>query len=279
MSNSDFYDLMSIDSLQWGRDIDPIGLLTYQTHKRKKQFYTESADNVIHETPSFWNTLEKNLEPGDISILKKISSNGNKISGNAKSAIAKILDKAIKIDRQKNVDSDPLSGDISTTLAVKSFIYSLKEEVQLTEVLNLQQRMRRKLIMRRLAPRLARARKIAMRRHAGNDVLKRRAVSLARKTMARKLLGGRNKADVSPGERARVEKILAKRKLGIQRLATRLVPVVRKKQALRFANKSNVAKKATPSVVKTAMKPSRPTAPTSASSSIKPVSPSTTSNK
>jgi len=191
MSNYDFTDLMTIDSLQWGREIDPIGLLTYQNYKRKKQF-CEATEEVE----------------------------------------------------------------------------------QLDEVLNLQQRMRRKLIMRRLAPRLARARKIAMKRHAGNDVLKRRAKSLARKTMARKLLGGRNKADVSPSERARVEKILAKRKMGIERLATRLVPVVRKKQAMRFAAKKTPKK--TPSSAP-AKKPTPTSAPakkpTSTTPPKKPVAP------
>jgi len=108
---------------------------------------------------------------------------------------------------------------------------------QLDEVSTVQQRMRRKILMRRLAPRIARARKRAMRRRAGTDVLKRRAKALARKTMAKKLLGGRNKADVSNAEKARIEKILAKRKAGIERLATRLLTKVRKTQAMRFAKK------------------------------------------
>jgi hypothetical protein len=170
MSNLEFYDLMSIDPLQWGRDCDPIGLLTYQNHKRKKQFYVEEVE-------------------------------------------------------------------------------------ELNEALTLQQRMKRKIIMRRLAPRLARARKIAMRKRGGTDVIKRRATSLARRTMAKKLLGGRNKGDVSPSERARVEKILAKRKTAVGRLATKLMPIVRKKQAARFAVKKPAPHKPTPTNKPTPAKP------------------------
>lgn len=151
MNTHDFYDLLSIDSTTWSHEIDPIGLLAYQAHKRH------------------------------LAVVESVE----------------LLD----------------------------------------EALTPQQRMRRKLIMRRLAPRLARARKLAMKRRGGNDVLKRRARNLARSIMSKKLLGGRNKADVSPSERARIEKILATRKKGVERLATRLVSVVRQKQAMRFAQK------------------------------------------
>ena len=109
-----------------------------------------------------------------------------------------------------------------------------EESVILDEQLTPQQRIKRKQIMRRLAPKLARARKVALRTHGGNDVLKRRAIALARSSMAKKLLGGRSKADVSSGEKARVEKILASRKKSIERLSVKLLPIVRKKQQARF---------------------------------------------
>lgn len=159
MNETDFYDFMSIDPLSWGKDVDPIGLLTYQNYKRRREIY---------------------------------------------------------------------------------------DEYQIDEVLTLQQRMRRKILMRRLAPRLARARKISMRRRAGTDVLKRRAKVMARKAIAKKLLGGKNKADLAPGERARIEKILAKRKKAIDRLAVRFLPIARKKQAMRFAAKTTPKKTSPP---------------------------------
>jgi hypothetical protein len=182
MKKIDFYDLMEIDPLTWGKEVDPIGLLSYQAYKRKR----------LSEDSQCWDGY------------KKVGT---------------------KIKNGKEVNN------------------CVKEDEQLDEVLTLQQRTKRKILMRRLAPRIARARKIAMRRRAGIDVLQRRAKALARRTIAKKLLGGKNKSDVSPSERARIEKIMAKRKTGIERLAKRLLPKVRKQQAMRFAakNRSPVA--------------------------------------
>lgn len=159
MNDYTFADLMSIDATQWGTEIDPIGLLSYQAYKRRRGVIGESAE-------------------------------------------------------------------------------------QIDEVLTPQQRMKRKAIMRRLAPRLARARKLAMKRRGGTNVLKRRAKSLARRSMAKKLLGGRSKSSVSPSERARIERILARKGKAVERLAVKMIPVVRKKQAARFAKKSQVKRPA-----------------------------------
>ena len=205
-----FYDFMTIDPLQWGLETDPIGLLTYQAHKRKHRFYTESL-------------VEGNCgRKGDIAYETAKTIDFEKVMHKRMTQDA--FDKKWKVGKY----------DVSKATDKKD---KLKEE-SIDEALTLQQRTRRKIIMRRLAPKLARARKIAMSRHGGNDVMKRRAKSLARNTMAKKLLGGRNKKDVSPSERARVERILATRKTSVSRLATRLVSVVRKKQALRFAAKA-----------------------------------------
>jgi hypothetical protein len=246
---------MSIDALQWGREIDPIGLLSYQTHKRRKQFYCEATgDEVLAEAvPDFiskHDVIVSAIYQPQKELLTLVKRNYEKWP--------------IKIKMSAKQHDDYMNSQnkerwLNQQIKAKSLELAENTE-QLDEVLTLQQRMRRKIIMRRLAPRLARARKIAMRRRGGNDVLKRRAKSLARKTMARKLLGGRNKADVSPSERARVEKILAKRKAGIERLATRLVPVVRKKQSMRFAAKKTVVtKKKTTTATPAAKKPTAPT--------------------
>jgi hypothetical protein len=220
----DFRDLISIDPVMWGQ-IDPIGLMTYHAYKRR-QNYCEATD--------YWAALEKGLAATDLAILKHIKAVG-KVSNSAKKALSHILDKAIKYDVSNSSGS---YDGAPTAMAVKLFMRSMNEDVDmLGEALTPQQRMHRKMVMRRIAPKLARARAIAMKRRGGTDVLKRRARGLARTMMARKLLGGRNKADVSVGERARIEKILATRKKGIERLATRLVPTVRKKQSARFAHK------------------------------------------
>ena len=134
-----------------------------------------------------------------------------------------------------------LHDTLSDPLGLLAYQRHKRRRGILGESLTPQQRIRRKQIMRRLAPQLARARKLAMRTRGGNDVLKRRALALARASMARKLLGGRSKSEVSSGEKVRVEKILATRKKAIERLSVKLLPIVRKKQADRFANKAKRA--------------------------------------
>lgn len=224
MNKIDFYDLMTVDPLMWGTEIDPIGLLTYQNHKRKKIGMVEEViDEATKLTPAQMRMKSADAERVQYGAMKRDD-----------------YEKKWKVGKYRP-KGNPLHGPggLYKNL-VKDSVEETNEE-RLDEVLTLQQRMRRKILMRRLAPRIARARKIAMRRRAGLDVLKRRALALARRTMAKKLLGGRNKADVSTSERARIEKILAKRKKGIERLATRLLPNVRKAQSMRFAAKNKKA--------------------------------------
>jgi len=215
MKKTDFLDLRIIDATQWSREVDPIGLLAYQAWKRKK--YNLDEDTLE----------EKQISPQQRADQERVQYGAMKRDD---------YEKKWKVGKYRP-KANPLHGPGGL---YKNLVKSaVKEDVeQLDEVLTLQQRMKRKILMRRLAPRIARARKIAMRRQAGLDVLKRRAKALARRRMARKLLGGKSKSDVSPSERARIEKILAKRKKGIERLAVRLLPIVRKQQSVRFANKN-----------------------------------------
>lgn len=288
MHTHDFFDLTVTDSRICDRSDDPIGLLSYRMHKRRR--------NTLGEMSGFWPALEKGLHSTDVAILKHIESKG-KVSNSAKKAINVILGKAISYD---SINATNIHDDAPTTMAVKLFMMSMKEDFNVTDIseaISIQQsrdservlygvmskdeydkkwkvgkyrpkdptsrldptgvyknmlkkknedveeldealtplqRMRRRMVMRRIAPRLARARALAMKRRGGNDVLKRRARNLARSIMSKKLLGGRNRGDVSVGERARIEKIIAARKGGVERLATRLVTVVRQKQAKRF---------------------------------------------
>lgn len=213
----DFHYLLPVDhtgpecGLGTETGYDPLGLIAYQYYKRHRGVIGES---VIPSRCEFLTALKQAVNEGKVTY--KIES----------------------------VDG----GKLITILAdgrcihTEAFLPDDQEQpITISEALTPQQRLRRKLIMKRLAPKLARARKMAMTRRGGNDVIKRRATALARSTMARKLLGGRNKADVSTAERARVERIMAKRKKGIERLATKLMPVVRRKQSDRFAKKQAVA--------------------------------------
>lgn len=243
---NDFYDFMSIDATQWGIEIDPLGIMTYQNYKRKRRFdesldFIRSIDQISSMKYDHINNhlilTKRHYEKWPITIKMTLDDYKSMTSSENSS---RWINQKIKKNKLKDTN-------------VKD-TYILSEE-QIDEVLTLQQRMKRKILMRRLAPRIARARKIAMRKRAGTDVLKRRAMGLARRTMASKILGGRSKADVSPSEKARVEKLLAKRKKGIERLAQKLVPLVRKKQATRFKNKAAKANAAHKPPAKPVAKP------------------------
>jgi hypothetical protein len=245
-----FYDFMTIDAATWGTEIDPIGLLAYQNYKRRRGVIGEAVKSP-QQSFDFQRVMHGAMSRDEYQKkwkLGKYKKSGNKLAGPG----------GLYKNLVKSEDTEEIVEDLDI------------ESMPLNEVLTLQQRQRRKILMKRLAPRLARARKISMRRRAGNDVLKRRARGAARKAMAKKLLGGRNKADVSPSERARVEKILAKRKTAVDRLATRFVPIVRKKQAARFAAKA--AKKVAPK--KAAPKPdTKPKPKAKPLSSVRPTAP------
>jgi hypothetical protein len=122
------------------------------------------------------------------------------------------------------------------TNARDSVLQMLNEET-IVEVLTIQQRMARRAAMRRLKSRIKVGRERAKRRRASNEVLKARARRAARNQLAKRLLGGKSKSEVSYAARSRVEKALSKQKNLINSLATKLLTQVRAKEVARFRKK------------------------------------------
>ena len=120
-------------------------------------------------------------------------------------------------------------------LSFKNFI-PVHEEA-LNEVLSIQQRMKRKQVMRRSKAKIAMGRKRAARKMASAEVLKGRAQKQARNLIVKKILKNRNKADLSYGSRAALEKMVAKRRVAIDRIAKKLLPKVRQKDRTKLQNK------------------------------------------
>lgn len=104
---------------------------------------------------------------------------------------------------------------------------------QLDEI-TMQQRLRKAMTMRRYQGRIELARKRSLLRRANTKVITNRARKLAIKKMKTKLAGGRDPSTLSAAEKQRIETIVSKRKAAIRRLAMRLVPQVRKREASRF---------------------------------------------
>ena len=123
------------------------------------------------------------------------------------------------------------------TNARDTVLSMLKEETEPLQELTIQQRMARRQAMRRLKSRIKVGRERAKRRRASNEVLKARARRAARNQLAKRLLGGKSKGEVSYAARSRVEKALAKQKNLINSLAAKLLTQIRAKEAARFKKK------------------------------------------
>jgi len=117
-------------------------------------------------------------------------------------------------------------------------------EVNVTEALSIQGRLKRRFAARKNKQKLRVARKIALRRASSPDRMRKRARRGARAMVYKRVLRGRNKAQMPPSERARFEKMLDTRFSAIiSRLQVRMLPQMRRKEIARL--KSRSGKKAT----------------------------------
>ena len=110
-----------------------------------------------------------------------------------------------------------------------------KEEVEVDEALNLQQRMKRSRLMKRLKTRIKIGRDRARRKMANKKTLEKRAMRQARQQIAKKLTRGIPKGELSFARKQEIEKRLDKPALKsrIQRIAKRIFKDVRKKEVQR----------------------------------------------
>ena len=95
--------------------------------------------------------------------------------------------------------------------------------------LNPAQRRKRAMAFRRNKSKVRMGRLRAKRRYASVDKLKDRARRQAKNALAKKMMGGKSKGDLSYAQRASVEKQLARRSSQIDTLARRLFSKVRAK--------------------------------------------------
>lgn len=112
----------------------------------------------------------------------------------------------------------------------------ITEDMTLTEVLNMQQRLKRKAMMRRIKSKIKLGRKRAAKRMANNDKLKTRSNRKAREQIRARLAGarGKNYKDLPYGARAEIDKRVSKKSTAIARLAKKLLPKVRKAEQERL---------------------------------------------
>ncbi len=110
---------------------------------------------------------------------------------------------------------------------LKEFVDSGEVE-QTTEALTHAQRIQASIRMKKMKNRIKIGRERAARRTPTMDVVKKRAMRKARLTVLKKLTKGQSKSDLGFSRRAEIEKRLTKKTALIQRMAKKLIPVVRK---------------------------------------------------
>ena len=113
-----------------------------------------------------------------------------------------------------------------------------ENEINVTEVLSVQGRMKRRFAARRNRQKLKVARGIALRRGSTPDRLKRRATRGARLLVYKRLLRGRDRAQLPPAEKMRLERMIKRYAPLVSRVAVKMLPQMRKNEINRMKNRS-----------------------------------------
>ena len=113
-------------------------------------------------------------------------------------------------------------------------------EVEITEALSVQGRLKRRFNARRNKQKLRVARGIALRRGSTPDRLKRRATRGARLMVYKRLLRGRDRAGLPPAEKARLEKMITRFAPLVQRISVKLLPQMRKNEIKRLTQRGKM---------------------------------------
>ena len=118
-------------------------------------------------------------------------------------------------------------------LGFNAFTESEDPEIEM-EALNIQQRMARKRSMAKNKAKMALGRARAAKKVASMEVLKKRAVKAARTKIALKMTKGVPLSQVPISKKIEIEKKLEKKKGKINKVAKKLLPDIKKKEAAKL---------------------------------------------
>ena len=141
-------------------------------------------------------------------------------------------------------EADHLTYDMALEYGAFDDDEDEEPEVNITEVLSVQGRLKRKFSARKNRQKLKVARGIALRRGSSPDRLKKRATRGARGAVYKRLLKGRDKSKLPPAEKGRLEKLIKMYTPLVSRLAVRMLPGMRKMEINRMKNRKGGAQKA-----------------------------------
>ena len=112
--------------------------------------------------------------------------------------------------------------------------------MELSEVLTVAQRLKKKNLMKRMKARIKIARKRALKRRANTDRLKKRARRSAINKVKKKFAGGKALNKLSMADKSRLEKIVARKKKAIDRISKKEMRVARKRDRNRMVKKEEM---------------------------------------
>jgi hypothetical protein len=109
-------------------------------------------------------------------------------------------------------------------------------EAALMEVLSRAERIRAKVRMAKTKAKRERSARIALKRYSNTPTINKRARRMAVKLFKQRLVRGRDVSKLSVGEKERIEATLAKRKDVLNRIATKMVPRIKKMEKARLSH-------------------------------------------
>ena len=170
-------------------------------------------------------------------LLKKVAEEAEK--DEYEFSEKELNDLADSIDTEEEVmdaydDNEFEIIDAETGEPVEDKKEDVKEEV-LNEVMSRAARMRAKIKFMQSKSKRLRKLKLALKKHSDTKTINHRARVLAVKLMKQRIMR-KPVAQLTIAEKERVEKIMAKRKVAIDRLAMKLVPRIRRIEQDRFTH-------------------------------------------
>ena len=220
-------DLLTVDPTDGSYDYDPLDIMVTAYKKRKRDWMISEKDPECEcEEDCDCDCECHNMGESVYDTMSKYELN----------AELRRINKEIEALKKQD-DSKAVINKIDILTNARDSVLSMLKESAVTEELTPQQRLKRRQIMKRLKSRIKIGRIRASRRRASIAVLRARANRAARAEIAKRLLGGKSKSEVSFAARARVEKALASRKNLIQAMASKLLPQIRAREAKRFSQK------------------------------------------
>jgi len=178
--------------------------------------------------------LRQVAKDGDEKTFK--SGLASKLSDADKTKIFNTVKKNLKeADMEDWTEQDDLIleeiiQELELTEEEEALFAELGELYEVNEVLDIRQRIAKARVMKRLAPKLARMRKIASKKMKGAKKMMKLASKAAIKLLRKKIAGkkGANYKNLTPADKMNIDRKVQRKKAMIPKLARKLLPKVRK---------------------------------------------------